>query len=76
MSDDAVAKVVDGRAWPEFCELLEKAGDVIRAQDLATTPFDRAEGLRYLLRLLAAGSPPSSRRPGPRTRCSGRCPSS
>jgi hypothetical protein len=55
MSDEAVAKVVDGRAWLEFCELLRKAGDVIAREDLGTTPFDRAEGLRYLSRLLAAG---------------------
>jgi len=55
MSDEAVAKVVDGRAWLEFCELLRKAGDVIVREDLGTTPFDRAEGLRYLSRLLAAG---------------------
>jgi hypothetical protein len=55
VSDDAVAKVVDGRAWLEFCELLRKAGDVIAREDLGTTPFDRAEGLRYLSRLLAAG---------------------
>ena len=55
MSEEAVAKVVDGRAWVEFCRLLEKAADVIRREDLGTTPFDRAEGLRYLSRLLAAG---------------------
>src|SRR6185436_3414075 len=55
MSDDALAKVADGRAWTEFCELLRKAGDVIRRDDLELTAFDRAEGLRYLSRLLAAG---------------------
>jgi hypothetical protein len=55
MSQDAVAKVVDGSAWREFCELLQKAADVIRREDLGTTEFDRAEGLRYLSRLLAAG---------------------
>jgi hypothetical protein len=55
MSDEAVAKVVDARAWQEFCELLAKAADVIRREDLGTTPFDRAEGLRYLTRLLQAG---------------------
>jgi hypothetical protein len=55
MSEEAVAKVVDGRAWLEFCDLLRKAGDVIAREDLGTTPFDRAEGLRYLSRLVAAG---------------------
>ncbi len=55
MSEDAAAKVDDGRAWEEFCALLAKAGAVIQRDDLDTTRFDRAEGLRYLTRLLQAG---------------------
>jgi len=55
VNEEAVAKVVDGRAWVEFCRLLERAADVIRREDLGTTSFDRAEGLRYLSRLLGAG---------------------
>jgi hypothetical protein len=55
MSDDATAKVIDGTAWNEFCTLLAKAGAVVTREDLDTTPFDRAEGLRYLTRLLTAG---------------------
>jgi hypothetical protein len=54
-NEAAVAKVVDGTAWTEFCELLAKAGAVITREDLETTAFDRAEGLRYLSRLLRAG---------------------
>ena len=53
--DDGAARVVDGRAWAEFCALLAKAGAVVAREDLDTTPFDRAEGLRYLTRLLRAG---------------------
>lgn len=42
-------------SWDEFCELLKKAGDVVWDTDLARSDFDRAEGLRYLSRLLRAG---------------------
>jgi hypothetical protein len=55
MSDEATEKVQGGSAWSEFCALLEKAGAVVLREDLDTTPFDRAEGLRYLTRLLTAG---------------------
>ncbi|UCE86660.1 MAG: DUF1214 domain-containing protein [Deltaproteobacteria bacterium] len=55
MADDPVAKVERGEAWTEFCELLKKAGDVILRDGFATSAFDRAEGLRYLTRLLRAG---------------------
>jgi hypothetical protein len=55
MADDPTAKVQDGQAWTEFCDLLKKAGDVVLRDDLATSAFDRAEGLRYLTRLLRAG---------------------
>jgi hypothetical protein len=65
MSEDALAKVVDGRAWLEFCDLLRKAADVIVREDLETTPFDRAEGLRYLSRLLSAGFASFVESPGP-----------
>jgi len=43
------------QAWSEFCDLLKKAGDVLVRDDLAASPLDRAEGLRYLARLLRAG---------------------
>jgi hypothetical protein len=41
--------------WDGFCELLKKAGDAIWETDLARSDFDRAEGARYLSRLLRAG---------------------
>jgi hypothetical protein len=55
MTDDPIDKVQSAEAWREFCRLLEKAGDVVLREDLATSTFDRAEGLRYLTRLLRAG---------------------
>ncbi|MBW2274088.1 MAG: DUF1214 domain-containing protein [Deltaproteobacteria bacterium] len=55
MSNEASEKVASGEAWTDFCELLKKAGDVLLRDDLTTSTFDRAEGHRYLTRLLRAG---------------------
>jgi len=55
VADDALEKVNTAEAWTEFCELLKKAGEVILREDLETSVFDRAEGHRYLTRLLRAG---------------------
>jgi hypothetical protein len=38
--------------WSEFCRALEKAGDVVLRDAAPDTPLDRAEGYRYLTRLL------------------------
>ncbi len=48
-------KIMNAEAWNEFCDLLKKGGEVILREDLGTTRFDRAEGHRYLGRLLTAG---------------------
>jgi hypothetical protein len=50
--EDAVAKVVDGSSWKEFCQLLEKAGEAVLAAGNPDDPLDRAEGFRMLTRLL------------------------
>jgi hypothetical protein len=50
--DDAVSEALDRRAWSEFCRALEKAGDVVLRDTAPTTPLDRAEGYRYLTRLV------------------------
>lgn len=52
---DAVRKVETAEAWNEFCELLKKAGSVVLRDELEPSTFDRAEGLRYLSRLVRAG---------------------
>jgi hypothetical protein len=52
MSDDAVDAVLTGRAWSEFCTALDQAGQVVLGASTPATPLDRAEGFRYLTRLL------------------------
>jgi hypothetical protein len=52
---EAIQKVESAEAWQDFCELLRKAGDVLLREDIAASTFERAEGLRYLTRLLRAG---------------------
>lgn len=47
--------VVSGRAWDEFCETLKRAGHQVLRPEAPATPLDRAEGYRYLSRLLRLG---------------------
>ena len=49
---DGSAEVSSGQAWTEFCRALEQAGEVILRDTAPDTPLDRAEGYRYLTRLL------------------------
>jgi hypothetical protein len=44
--------VVSGQAWVDFCRALEKAGEVVLRERAPSTPLDRAEGYRYLTRLV------------------------
>ncbi len=53
MSDKA-AKVLDGRAWNEFCDALKNAGNIILSPDHPSDPLTRAEGFRYISRLARA----------------------
>ena len=65
MSSDPNDKIMNAEAWSEFCDLLKKAGDVLLREDLDTDLFDRAEGHRYLARLLRAGLSSFVENPGP-----------
>src|SRR3954464_11482485 len=52
MADDPTDAVLTGKAWTEFCTALEQAGQVVLRESSPATPLDRAEGVRYLTRLL------------------------
>lgn len=41
--------------WRKFCQDLEAAGHTVLGSDLAQTPLDENEGIRYLTRLLRIG---------------------
>ncbi len=55
MTHDAERRILDGSAWRDFCRALERAGDAVLRPETPAAPFDRAEGWRYLTRLLRAG---------------------
>ncbi|HUP91837.1 MAG TPA: DUF1214 domain-containing protein [Solimonas sp.] len=47
--------VVSGKAWDEFCETLKRAGRQVLRPEAPAGALDRAEGFRYLSRLLRIG---------------------
>jgi hypothetical protein len=49
---DKVDRVVSGSLWKEFCEALQSAGETILRPEVPSDPLDRAEGYRYLTRVL------------------------
>lgn len=50
----AAENVRTGKAWEEFCDSLKAAGQIV-LQHAPDTDVDRAEGFRYLTRLLRVG---------------------
>ncbi len=50
-TDSAANRVISGRTWTDFCQALERAGNVVLRQATPEDPLDRAEGFRYLSRL-------------------------
>lgn len=50
--DAAARRIMDGTTWEEFCDTLKAAGSVVLGEGSPEDPFDRAEGFRYLSRLL------------------------
>lgn len=55
MTTRSEQRILDGTTWREFCRALEKAGDTILRPSTPANVFDRAEGIRYLTRLVRAG---------------------
>jgi len=52
---EAEKRLADGSAWRDFCRSLEQAGEAIFREGTPRDSLHRAEGLRYLTRLLRAG---------------------
>src|SRR6266545_1327974 len=52
---EARQRIVDGMTWSEFCDALKMAGMVVLRDGAPSDPLTRAEGFRYLSRLLRAG---------------------
>lgn len=52
MNDAVHDAVIDGTAWARFCDALKEAGQVIQRPEAPAGALDRAEGYRYLTRLL------------------------
>ncbi len=52
---NAAARVISGEVWDEFCDSLKAAGGSILGFDSPDDPQTRAEGFRYLSRLVRAG---------------------
>ncbi|HSW20856.1 MAG TPA: hypothetical protein VLJ86_26780 [Ramlibacter sp.] len=52
---DSIDPIVSGRAWHEFCDALKRAGDQVLRPEAPRDAFSRAEGYRYLSRLLRIG---------------------
>lgn len=54
MDDDARARDLEsGEAWRDFCDRLKAVGESLTSDAFPSAPRDRAEGYRYLTRLLA-----------------------
>ncbi|MGH8541319.1 MAG: DUF1214 domain-containing protein [Stenotrophobium sp.] len=52
---DVQANVVSGQVWDEFCDALKRAGQQVLRPEAPGDALDRAEGFRYLSRLLRIG---------------------
>ena len=52
---ESLARILDGRAWDDFCESLKGARAALFRERSPANAFDRAEGYRYLTRLLRVG---------------------
>jgi hypothetical protein len=48
-------KVLSGAAWAEFCDALKEVGALVQDARAPADPLDRAEGYRFLMRLVRYG---------------------
>jgi hypothetical protein len=55
MPDELRDKLLSGQAWSEFCSALDEVGRLVLDPRAPTGPLDRAEGYRFLMRLVRYG---------------------
>lgn len=55
LDDKAQSKVLSGEVWNEFCDTLKRAGQQVLRPEAPADELTRAEGWRYLSRLLRIG---------------------
>lgn len=53
-AQEAAERVLDGRAWSDFCHALERAGQTVLEVNSTASQDQRAEGFRYLAGLVNA----------------------
>ena len=53
--EDSLQRIVDGRTWSDFCDRLKQTGEAVLREGTPSDPLTRAEGWRYLTRLVRAG---------------------
>lgn len=55
MIQNADERVMNGQSWADFCDALKEAGQLVNENTAAQDAYSRAEGYRYLTRMLRAG---------------------
>jgi hypothetical protein len=55
MPADPTERLMSGASWNDFCETLKTAGNVVLSRSAPADPLNRAEGYRYLGRIVRAG---------------------
>lgn len=54
-TNDIESQLLSGKTWATFCDALKRSGQQILRPEAPQDAFNRAEGLRYLSRLLRIG---------------------